>query len=203
MAFAQGAEAQKWKEWFNQKKTQKEYLVKQVAALKIYLEYVKKGYDIAQKGLSIVGDIKGQNFNDHADHFTSLKIVKDDLGNGSKLNLIITRQVAIMNDFRELNSECRGNKNLTPDEIRYVSSVYSNLLSECERSIASLNAVVTDEASQMTDDERIDRIDEIYDDINDKYAFTRSFCNSTRILLMQRGAENNEIESAKKLNGIL
>ena len=39
--------SQKWDEWFKQKKTQKKYLIQQIAALKVYLGYLKEGYDIA------------------------------------------------------------------------------------------------------------------------------------------------------------
>lgn len=195
--------AQTWKEWFNQKKTQKEYLIKQIAALKVYAKYLKEGYDVAQKGLNIVGEIKGRNFSDHEDHFGSLRIVKDDLGNASSINLILGRQVAIMNEFRELKNVCRHNENLTEEEIRYVDLVYSNLLTECDKVMVALQAVVTDDAYQMTDDERIERIDAIYHDMNGKYAFTRTFCSSTKSLIMQRGVEKREIESARKLNGVL
>lgn len=198
-----GAEAQKLKEWFQQKKTQKEYLIKQIAALEVYLDYLKEGYDIVQKGLTIVGDIKGENFNDHSDYFSSLKVVSDDLGVKGKVNAIITRQVAIMTMFRKLNNECRSNDYLTRDEIHYIGLVYGNLIAECERSIAALEVVITNEAAQMTDEARIERIDEVYDDMNDKYAFAWSFCNSTRTLIMQRASERNEVESFKKLNDVL
>lgn len=202
-ALTLGVEAQTLKEWFQQKKTQKEYLIKQIAALKVYAKYLKEGYDVAQKGLNIVGEIKGRNFSDHADHFGSLRMVKDDLGNVSSINLILGRQVAIMNEFRELKNVCRHNKNLKEEEIRYVDLVYSNLLAECDRVMVALQTLITDDAYQMTDDERIERIDAIYQDMNGKYAFTRTFCSSTKSLIMQRGVEKMEIESARKLNGVL
>lgn len=195
--------SQTWKEWFNQKKTQKEYLVKQIAALKMYANYLKEGYDIAEKGLKIVGEIKGRNFSDHEDHLGSLRIVKDDLGNASSINLILGRQVTIMNEFRALRNVCRNNEDLTEEEIRYVDLVYSNLLTECDRVMVALQTVVTDDSYQMTDDERIERIDGIYHDMNGKYAFSRTFCSSTKSLIMQRGVEKREIESAWKLNGVL
>lgn len=193
--------AQTWKEWFNQKKTQKEYLIKQIAALKVYLKYLKEGYDIAEKGLTMVGDIKSQNFGDHEAHFGSLKLVKDDLGNASTINLILNRQVAIMNEFRELKEVCRNSGSLTEEELMYVDLVYSNLLMECEKAIGALQRVVTDGTYQMTDDERIESVEEIYHDMNNKYAFARTFCGSTKMLIMQRDIEKLEIESARKLNG--
>ena len=193
--------AQTWKEWFNQKKTQKEYLITQIAALKVYLKYLKEGYDITEKGLTMVGDIKSKNFGDHEAYFGSLKLVKDDLGNSSTIKLIFNRQVAIMNEFRELKEVCRNSGSLTEEEVRYVDLVYSNLLRECEKAIGALQSVVTDGTYQMTDDERIESVEVIYHDMNNKYAFARTFCGSTKMLIMQRGVEKVEIGSAAKLNG--
>lgn len=195
--------SQTWKEWFNQKKTQKEYLIKQIAALKVYGNYLKEGYDIAQKGLSMVSDIKGRNFGDHKEHFGLLKIVKDDLSNDSRIHLILARQVAIINELRELKEVCRNSEGLTEEEVRYIDLVYTNVFRDCERSIAALENVISDGAYQMTDDERIESIEAIYNDMNTKYAFTRTFCGSTEMLIMQRSAEKLEIESARSLNGVL
>ncbi len=194
------ADAQTFNEWFKQKKTQKQYLIQQIAALKIYLKFLKKGYDISKKGLQIVGDIKDGNFNDHSTYFQSLMLVNPSVKMTAKISLIISYQAKIINDFRKLNEECRANKNLSNEEVQYVSLVYKNLLERCEGSISELNSIITDNASQMKDEERIGRIEAIYDDMKDKYAFTMSFCNSTRMLLMERDREKSEVDVSKKLN---
>jgi hypothetical protein len=54
--------AQTANEWFKQKKTQTKYLIEQIAALNVYLKTAKKGYDIAQRGLTLIGDIKDGSF---------------------------------------------------------------------------------------------------------------------------------------------
>jgi hypothetical protein len=69
------AQTPNWNEWFRQKKTQLKYLAEQIAALKVYLEYLKKGYDVAQKGLSTIELIKSGSFSLHKDYFNSLKQV--------------------------------------------------------------------------------------------------------------------------------
>lgn len=198
--FSVSVNAQTWNEWFRQKKTQKQYLVQQVVALKVYLEYLKAGYDIAQKGLNMVGDIKKGNFNDHSKYLGSLKLVNPTVGANSKIALIAAYQEGIMNEFRLLNNECRNNENLRSEEISYIGSVYSKLLTECENSIGALNTIITTDASQMTDDERMGRIESIYLEMKDRYAFTKSFCNSTRMLVKQRAIEQNEVEAGRKLN---
>lgn len=193
------ADAQTWDEWFRQKKTQKKYLIQQIAALQVYLKYLKEGYDVAKKGLKVIGDIKDGNFQDHSNYFESLKLVNPFVRSSPKVSLIAAYQLRIMSDFRDLEKDCKSNGHLTNEEIHYVEKVYSNLLMQCENSIADLNSMITDHSSQLSDDERIQRIDLIYDDMKDKHSFTRSFCNSTRLLMAQRDREDGEIDRSKKL----
>jgi hypothetical protein len=193
-------QAQTWNEWFRQKKTQKKYLIQQIAALKVYLKYLKEGYDVAKKGLGMIGDIKDGNFNDHSTYFASLSLVNPSIKQSGKIALIAHMQQQIMSEFNKLDKECRENEYLTDDELEYVRDVYSNMLVKCEESISELNTIITDHSSQLKDDERIERIDLIYEDMSDKRDFARSFSNSTRIIMAQRLREKSEVVTQEKLN---
>ena len=195
---SQHVEAQTFQEWFRQKSTQRKYLIQQIAALKVYLGYLKDGYDIAKKGLNIVGDIKDRNFKDHSTYFESLKLVNASVRNSAKVSLIVAYQNQIVNEFRKLRRN--SDNQLTPEEMRYIEDVYDNLISEYELSLAVLTQVISDRTLEMKDDERLAAIDAVYEDMKDKYAFTKSFMNSTSMLIMQRAKEQFEIEGASKLN---
>jgi hypothetical protein len=197
------ANAQTWNEWFRQKKTQKKYLIQQIAALKVYLKYLKEGYDVAKKGLDMIGDIKDGNFNDHSTYFGSLRLANPSIKQSKKVALIATLQQQVMKEFSRLRNDCRTDGNLTGDELNYVDAVYSNMLIQCENAIAELNTIVTDNSSQLKDDERIERIDHIYDDMLDKRDFVQSFSNSTRMIMAQRSRESSEVMTMKKINGSL
>jgi hypothetical protein len=67
------AHSQTVKEWTDQKKTQLECLVKQIAALQSYREVAAKGYAIIHGGLTAIQNIKKGNFSMHSDYFESLK----------------------------------------------------------------------------------------------------------------------------------
>src|SRR5260221_4860823 len=91
----QAGHAQTYDEWFRQKKTQKKYLLQQIAALQVYIDYAKKGYDIASKGLNTIRDIKNGDFNLHRDFFGSLKQVNPKIKKYAKVADIIAYQVSI------------------------------------------------------------------------------------------------------------
>jgi hypothetical protein len=195
----QDADAQTFKEWFRQKKTQKEYLIQQIAALKVYLKYLKEGYDVCKKGLNTIGDIKQGKFDLDMEYLESLKNVNSAVSGSVKVASIVAYQRLIMNDFRRLKNQANDSDLLTPEEKQYVVNVYSNMLQESENSLDELNRVLSDSDFEMKDDERIMRVDILYADMRDKYEFTRSFSNSTNVLIVQRSKEQAEIISHEQL----
>ena len=199
MICAQCVSAQTFKEWFRQKKTQKEYLIQQIAALKVYLKHLKKGYDIVEKGLNTVGDIKQGKFDLDMEYLESLRNVNSAVSGSVKVANIVAYQKAIMVEFRKLKVKTNESDFLTTEEKKYVAEVYSNMLKESEVSLEELDRVLSDAAFEMKDDERIKRIDLLYVDMKDKYSFTKSFSNSTRQLISQRAKDEHEILVHEKL----
>src|SRR5690606_21448532 len=179
------APAQTWNEWFKQKKTQRRYLAKQIALLEVYLGHLKKGYDIADKGLTTIQNIKNGDFNLHRDFFGSLKSVNPHISNSAKVADIIAFQVSLVREIRKVNNFCKNNEYFTAEEIRYVARVYYNLLFLCDASVSELLAIINPDNAEsdsyrMTDDERLDRSDRIYHDMLDKHAFVKSFNDDVR-----------------------
>ncbi len=91
---------------------------------------------------------------------------------------------------------------LLSSEISYLQKVFCNLLDDCAKNLNELFAVITNNETQMKDDERIQRIDKLYDDMKDKQMFTTSFSHSAKGLSIQRLNDQNDIIISKKLNGL-
>ena len=196
-------QAQTWDEWFSQKSTQRKYLFQQIAALQVYLDYLKKGYNIVQKGWTIVENITNGNLNLHRDFFGSLKSVNPVIGNSAKVVDIIAFQYYIIRNMKGVYNFCASNKNFTPEEIRYIAKVHTNMLFLCDASISELLMIIRSDKTEMTDDERMQRIDKIYDDMQDKRAFVKAFDSDTKQLSSQRSKEEREAEIFRKVQGVL
>jgi hypothetical protein len=192
--------AQTRNEWFKQKETQKKYLLQQIAALKIYLGYIEKGYDIANKGLQTIHSIKKGDFTLHNGFFTSLKEVNPAIKNWSRVTDIILIQVKIVKQAKEVLSSIKQDREFAPDEIDYCKRVFDNLLDECLKDIDELFSVTTSGELQMKDDERIQKIENIYLDVQDKYLFSSSFGDEMKLLSLQRMNEEKETEVSKVLS---
>lgn len=200
--FLEFAAAQTTQEWTQQKQTQKKYLLQQIAALHTYISYAKKGYDIVNKGVTTVRNIKKGDFNLHRDFFNLLKNVNPKISRYAKVADIISYQVRIIKQTKEAIIGIKATKQFTLQEVDYCVAVFNNLLTECGKTIDELMLVISDGQLEMKDDERLIRIDLLYADMQDKYAFSSAFSEDMAILTIQRLSEQVQINYSKILKDI-
>jgi len=195
-------QAQTFAEWFKQKKTQKKYLVQQIAALKVYIGYAQKGYSIAKEGLNAIGDFKRGEFNLHTGYFNSLKSVNPKIKQYVKVADIMAMEVTIMQGYGRTRRHARESGAFNGEELDYIMRVLGRLLDDCENTLDELITVTTDGNPEMKDDERLKRIDILYKDMTDKYTFSQSFHNETMVLAASRIKENNDVRTSRALYDI-
>lgn len=193
------AGAQTPNEWFQQKETQKKYLLQQIAALKMFIDYAEKGYNIANKGSQTIHSIKKGDFNLHNDFFNSLKQINPAIKNWSRIEDIIEMQIKIIKQIKDVHSSITKQAQLTTEEIDYCYTVFDKLANDCLEDIDELMLATTPGELQMKDDERMEKIEKIFIGMEDKYAFVNSFSNELKILLYQRAGEQKEAEVLKAL----
>ncbi|MBP6023916.1 hypothetical protein [Ferruginibacter sp.] len=194
--------AQTADEWLNQKATQKKYLLQQIAALQVYLGYAKKGYTIVTSGVNTIRNIKNGDFNLHRDFFNRLKNVNPSIRQYAKVADIIAYQVKIIKQTKITIQQIRETKQFTEAELGHCKQVFDNLLDECIKTVEELILVTTSGKLEMKDDERLNRIDGLYADIQNKYSFACSFSDDMGLLAVQRLGEQMEINRSKLINGI-
>lgn len=202
VSMAGSLKAQTLAEWFQQKKTQKKYLLQQIAALQIYIGYAQKGYQIAKEGLTTIGGFTRGEFNLHADYFNSLKVVNPEIKHYAKVAEIIGLQIKIVENYNSTSRKLKSTNAFSNDELNYIRSAFSNLLDDCEKTLDELITVTTDEKLEMKDDERIARIDKLYLDMQDKFTFCNSFSNDAKLLAVSRIKEQTEVKTSRALQGI-
>lgn len=196
------ANAQTFSEWFKQKKTQKKYLIQQIAALQVYIGYLQKGYKVAKQGLNAISDFKNGEFNLHKNYFSSLENVNPSVKNYVKVAGIMALQVEIAKIYRKTYRQVRECRSFTGDEISYIHRVFVRLLDNCTGITHELITLTSSGELEMKDDERLKRIDQLYDDMQDNYTFSQSFSNQAMVLAAARAKHRNDIRVSRALNGI-
>jgi hypothetical protein len=196
-ATMRGLQAQTFAEWFQQKKTQLKYLADQIAAYQVYIGYIEKGYEVAQKGLTDIHGLKNGEFDLHNGFFNSLKTINPEIAKYSKVVGILSYQLAIIKGFKKMLLL----KNISAGEMKWLSIVVNNMTSDSNQSMNELIGLVANGRYEMTDDQRIQRIDAIYQEMQDKYAFTQSFATDAGLLSTARAQELSDFDFLKKLHG--
>jgi len=192
------SKAQTWDEWFRQRKTQIKYLEEQIIALQIYKNYLQEGYNIVQGGLSAIHDIKDGDFHLHKDYFNSLKQISLSVSSYSKVSGTINLQLQIFQLNAAIN-KVLSNNSIQDNERTYVKAVMKSMLQKCGNDITDLTNLTTNGQLEMKEDERIKRIDAIYDDMKDKYTFVTHFKEQVNVLMLSRQKEFNDIQALQSL----
>ena len=152
--------------------------------------------------MNTIQNIKKGDFNLHRDFFGSLEIVNPKIKTYTRVADIIAYQVRIVKNISTTIKNLKESGQFNTNELDYSKAVFENLLDECVKNVDELYLVITSGALQMTDDERIKRIDQLYTDMQDKYSFCQSFSEERSVLAMQRLGEQLEIKFSKQLNGV-
>lgn len=185
--------AQTWGEIFNQKKTQKKYLLQQIAALQIYIGYAKKGYDIVGGGIHAVKDITNGEFSLHRNFFASLAAVNPAVKNSAAVAEIVNGGLGIISVLKSWKAS-----ELNANDWVYVSLVKANLLAECASDLEELFLIITSGKLEMKDNERLGRLEKLRLSMQDKYDFALSFSTDLRMLIRQKNREQESINQIRR-----
>lgn len=200
--FIKDAKAQStfWKEWFRQKSTQREYLINQIAALQVYIGYARKGYEIYNVGLTAIGQFKNGEFSLHSDYFLSLKGINPEIARYVRVADIVQLQLRTVQRCNRSLQSARAGGFIRPEELQYLARVYGRLLEDCAGLVDELITLTTANKLEMDDDQRLQRIDRLYEDMQGKYRFAEMFGNEVSLLNHSRQLEHRDISSGKTIH---
>jgi hypothetical protein len=190
--------AQTIEEWTQQKETAIKRLLEQIIANSVYLDYVTKGYGIVKDGLHTIRAIRSGDFHLHLGFIDSLKIVNPSVKQWTKVAAIIAAQVRIVKQGKQIVTAVRSAEQFTPEELSYCTRVIDQLFTACLQTIDELMLLISSGNLSMSDDERIQRIEKIYLDMQEKSSFVSAFGSEVKLLAVQRLAEQTELNYSKK-----
>src|SRR5690606_34864141 len=175
--------------------------VEKLAQLKEILTNMKKGYEIVSNGYNHIKNISEGNFNLHEVFLDALMQVSPTVKKYKKINEIISVQTQLVKESKSALRSFNASNLFNTNELKYMSNVYSNLFNNSLRNLDELTMVITAGKLRMSDDERLNLIDRIYNDISDQLIFLRTFNKENNVLAIQRSRETVDTRVSKKLNG--
>lgn len=176
--------------------------VEKLAQFKQILEDLKKGYQILEGGYNTIRNLSQGNFQLHKVFLDGLMEVSPMVRNYRKVAGIVDYQVRLVNEYKRAFNRFKQSGWFNDAEISYLGRVYGNLFDLSLKNLDDLLTVITASKLRMSDDERLEAIDKIYMDMQDKLLFLRSFNNSNAILSLQRAKENSEVNHLRRIHGL-
>lgn len=181
---------------------QRKVLLLQIAALQTYIGYAKKGYTVVKKGLNFIGDVKKGEVNLHSDYFNSLLQVNPKVKYYVRAGEIIALQIKILKVHKKTLELVRQDDLFNGDEWDYIERVFERLIDNCNGTLDQLLTISTDAKLEMTDDQRIERIDGLYKTMMEDYSFCEHLSEEIKILSLSKAKEKKDVGQSKILNGL-
>lgn len=175
--------------------------VEKLTQFKQILKDMKKGYTILQGGYNTIKDLSQGNFSLHKTFLDGLMAINPAVKNYKKTAEVISYQLQLMKEYKAAYNRFRSYGNFTDEELIYIANVYDNLLNKSLDNLDDLAMVITANKLRMSDDERLQAIDRIHADMEDKLMFLRSFNGSASVLATQRAREHKDVGSMRGVEG--
>ncbi|KAF2328137.1 TerB family tellurite resistance protein [Flavobacterium ginsenosidimutans] len=176
--------------------------IEKLSQFKKILSDMKKGYELLSGGYKTVKDMTEGNFSLHKTFLDGLMQVSPAVKNYKRVGDIANFQILLMKESRKGLSRFIECESFSAQEIAYFEKVYGNLLSQSLRNLDELATVITADKLRMSDDERLEAVDAIYLEMQDRLLFLRSFNRESSVLALQRAKETKDAYASKELQNL-
>lgn len=173
--------------------------IEKLSQFKKILSDMKKGYELLSGGYKTVKDMSEGNFSLHKTFLDALMQVNPTVKKYKRVEDIVNYQILLVKESKTGLNRFLKSESFSQQEINYFEKVYGNLLDQSLRNLDELTMVITADKLRMSDDERLQTIDNIYMEMQDKLLFLRDFNKSSSILVLQRAKEKKDVYASKEL----
>ncbi|WP_339870255.1 TerB family tellurite resistance protein [uncultured Algoriphagus sp.] len=173
--------------------------VTKLEQLKQILSDLEKGYTTLRTGYSQIENLSSGNFSLHETFLNNLLQISPAVKNYHKTAEIIGYQLKLVRDYKQAFSGFQASGQFTVHEISYLSQVYGNLFEKSLQQLDELTLVLTAGKLRMSDEERLETIDRIHRDIQDKLMFLTAFNQETQVLAISRSRAKQELDGIRNL----
>ena len=191
--------AQTVPEWTQQDQTKIRYLAEQIAALRTYAGMVNSGFSIAKEGLTAIGKIRKADLGLHDGYLASIKTVNPKIKAYWKVAGIIALQTQILKFTKSRKRIAQDSRQFSSSEAEYYETVLTALSDGCGDLTMILGTLTSDAGFELNDSERIRRIDELHEAMQERFTFIKAFTEETNALALQRKKEKADGNTTRLL----
>lgn len=173
--------------------------VEKLSQFRNILEDMKKGYQVISTGYNAVKGIAQGNFSLHEVFLDGLMLVSPEVKKYYKVAGIISYQKDIVSEYKSAFNRFKASGTFNAGELDYMGKVYKQLFDQSVSNLDDLLTVITASQLRMSDDERLQAIDRVFDDTQDKLTFLRDFNRQAGMLNLWRKKEQSDLQTLQKI----
>ncbi|HMR85125.1 MAG TPA: conjugal transfer protein TraI [Niabella sp.] len=170
----------------------------------IWLQNAQKTLEntLSKVRLDEISDWVKKNKEQYAKYYDELAQVKEAISGYKRVKSIMQKQVRVVEEYKRAFGLFKQDKHFTPDEIAYMTKVYSGIVDESLKNLDQLFLVVGTLNTKMTDGKRLEIITKAADGIDETLSDLRMFNSQNIRLSLQRSKDLQEVQTVKALYGI-
>lgn len=138
----------------------------------------------------------------YGDYFNELWQVKDVVQYYHKIKEITEKQVRLVNEYQLFYKLFKQDGHFTSDEVAYMGKVYTGIIDESVKNLDQLFLVINAFTTQMSDEKRMQIVDDTENAIDENYNDLKAFNNENMRLSIQRSKDLNEVSIVKQFYGL-
>ncbi|MEO3404991.1 TerB family tellurite resistance protein [Mucilaginibacter sp. CAU 1740] len=173
-----------------------------LAGLKSVLSQMHSGYEVLSKGYGAVKNVSQGNFSLHQAFLDGLLLVSPAVRKYPRVADIISDQATLFSEYKNAAKRFNSSGRFSPEELQYLSAVYSQLVDASLKSLDQLGMVMSDSQLRMSDAERLAAIDRIFLDSRNQLSYLRKFNDQAGQTVRLREKSAGDKQTINSLYGI-
>lgn len=173
-----------------------------LSSLKSTLQDMYQGYETLRQGYTRIRDIARDNFNLHQAFLDALWVLSPAVRGDPRLETILNTEYRIVTDYKAGMTRIGNTSVFSPQELSYLTGVFSSILQQSTQAIEELTMVTTDNTLRMTDAQRLQALDRIDTETKNELAVLQRLDNEVAIETARRNKEAGDIQTLKTIYGI-
>jgi hypothetical protein len=158
----------------------------QVAALEVLLNRQQKGYQVIESGLSSICSITGDEFNLHQNYYTNLATVNSAITQTPESAAILSTESQILDELSAALTRWRQSPYLSPTDLAFATRMNSVIINMATLQISIFDTLISNNNLTMTDDQRVEMINQINQQAVSLFNYSQSFITSVDLLILDR-----------------
>ncbi|QXV66802.1 conjugal transfer protein TraI [Mucilaginibacter sp. 21P] len=138
----------------------------------------------------------------YGDYYDELLKVKSTIAYYQRIRDLAGKQVAIVGEYQRAWKLFRSDGHFKPGELVEMERVYVGILDAAMKNLDQIMLVINPGKTQMTDQQRLEMINQAGDQLDENYSDLRQYNNQNLILTLHRSKDLNELQTLKNYYGL-